>query len=200
PDPGNAPTSSNPTSAHSDRCRGNTLRRAPSHQGLRQEAAKVESEEDFDDTSESAGEEVLTEELNGFLARRLPNPDELARIHAFLREALSWPDTTVRLGTSKKTEDGKSNWAAISRGGWGGRFLVLFPKAMRVRFRLQEDDVSDLPDAEFRKVRPGAPWRVRGRLMVSNGVDTCLTMARRAYEKVGQHRDGGAKSNPELGA
>lgn len=144
-----------------------------------------EEDEDVEDASESAGAEALPEELNAFLARRAKDQPRLALVRAFLEEILGWPDTTVRLGTSSTSADGKSNWVAISRGGWGGRFLLLFPKAMRIRVRLQEDEVADVPEAEFRKVRPSTPWRVRAKLTGPNGFDACLTMARRAYDKIG---------------
>ena len=133
---------------------------------------------------------VIPGEVGSFLNARVGDDPKRGTLDNFLGQTLSWRGVQASVSRSQKSKDGWGYGINVTRQGFGARFMAVFPRAMKVIYRLSEEDIHGIDPVEIRNVRPTNPYRIRASLKGPAGVDACLDLARRAYQRTFEERLG----------
>jgi hypothetical protein len=141
--------------------------------------------------------DVIPSEVASFLNARFGQDPKRATVDSFLQQTLSWRGVQASVARSQKSKDGWGHGINVTRQGFGARFMAVFPRAMKVVYRLSEEDIDGIDPVEIRNVRPTNPYRIRGSLKRPAGFDACLDLARRAYQRTFEERSSVAPADEE---
>jgi Protein of unknown function DUF262 len=139
-------------------------------------------EESFFEEREAEGEPGVPADVADFLKSRVRSPETRASIQRFLQQVLSWPDVRADVGESTKTPDGYSWAIRLRRRRVSGSFVKVL-RSGRVRFRLEHSDARGIEPVDLRELNPRNPYKVYSWLDDERGLEACLELGRRAYEK-----------------
>lgn len=162
-------------------------------QGDTDETSEPEFLDDEDIQQEGAEAEedrelpILSRDVVEFVRLRAVDEEGAETAENFLREVASWRGTQAEVGTSVRTEDGKTNYVMVRRvPSRYGAFLYFFPKLLKATLRLMADDVNPdaLKFAEMRNVRSANRYQVRIKVKSPEALSEAIQLARQAYERV----------------
>jgi hypothetical protein len=140
-------------------------------------------ETEFSPTAGSRGVN-FPHEVISVLSSRGPAARVRALVDEFLDEVMAWPDVDVRVGMSRRNQDGLANMLRLHRRRSPlGAFVYLRLPSARLMFRLPVDyDLSGYNHAVPRDVQADEPYGVTLRLSLTEALPEALKLARIAYE------------------
>lgn len=138
------------------------------------------------DTSRDGHEGLsrLPRQVIEVLENRGPAAPAREAVHAFLTAVFEWGDVDIRIGRSRRSEDGLAPMLRLHRRGSPyGAFVYLGVRGANLKFRLAAStDLEGFQYARSRDVQEDDPYGIALRLISPEALSEAIRLARVAYD------------------